>query len=90
MTTPSTWEERFDSEFCMVGEKLEHLYVRDWHLPADLQDVKDFISSVVIPEVLRTIVPEERGTQEQEEATKCGLYHWNDCVAEIKRRILDI
>lgn len=41
------WEERFDEQFIMIGNPLKHLYVRDWHLPADTDDLKSFISNAI-------------------------------------------
>jgi hypothetical protein len=40
--------------------------------------------------IIDNILPKERGTEEQVQATHCGLYHWNDCLHEVHAVLPDI
>lgn len=45
------WEKDFDEIFYMTGKPLRTLYVRDWLLPADSVDIKDFIKKLLLSEI---------------------------------------
>jgi len=37
--------------------------------------------------IINNILPKERGGIEQEQASHCGLYHWNDCLHECQAKV---
>ena len=84
MTTP-TWQERFEDKFCVMLER--------YTAPLSTQEADEKIDAVYtfiateLANALDGLVVEIRGTEEQEKVTNCGLYHWNDCRAEVLRRI---
>lgn len=80
----------------IIAEQIKEF--ENWFAPTGIvrafpEDIKFFLSSSIekaCKEYAKAVVEEAtneiRGSEEQVEASKCGLYHWNDCrQATLKR-----
>ena len=70
----------------MVGDKLKHLYVRSWHLPAEPQDIKDFVlerERSAVKEALEKVEKQVKAMKVKPDSSSedyLMVSAWNDAV----------
>ena len=81
-------EKMFDDEFNVnTTNPIYDHYNFDNHSP---HEIKDFIFETIIPEVLKSVIPEYRNTQTKDDEINSMRYWRNDCIEEVKQKAKEL
>lgn len=65
----------------------EKFFVNNWNIPVnEYVEIKNHIFNELIPEVLKSVIPELQNTQTNDDEINMMRYWSNDCIHYIKQK----
>ena len=77
-------EQMFDNKFNIHYLRI---FREDYEI---ISDVKEFMFDTIIPEILKSVIPDLKDTQTNDEWINMMRYWNNDCIYEIKQKAKEL